>query len=463
MNRKAEYYNLLTELDNTPIELEYTLKRAKSKIRHQHKRNFFIIPISSLLSLLIVFTILVNSSITFASACQRIPLIKELTQLVAFSPSLTDAIENGYIQQIEMEQNKNNITSRIEYVIVDQKQLKIFYSLDSDTYSSMEAIPEIRNVIGNKLENYSLSSSSFDTQNGKLQHMTVDFADENMPNGMQLILKVRNNDNVDNNISNDKPINSNSEYIDENYISTFTFQLKFNPYYTSQGETISLNQTFKIDNQTLIITTIEIYPTHIRLNFNDVEDNTAWLKSLEFYLENENGKRYESISNGITASGCADSPMMKSHRLESSFFSKSKKLILHITGVTWLDKDMQKVKVNLKNETIETLPQNVALEDIERKKNDYTLTFSAKKVKENASYQIWSWNYYDENDKKYSINGFSSCGNKYLDKETGKYIETPNRFNEKFTLTNYPYEIVYLSPVFSRKVNLSFPIEIQVK
>lgn len=465
MNRNDEYNSLLEEPENTPVELEYTLVRAEAKIRGKNKYHFFTVPLSSIAAFLIVFTILVNYSTTFVYAVGRIPLIKDLAQLVAFSPSLSAAIENEYVQPLKLEQTKNNVTARVEHVIVDQKQLNIFYSLDSKAYANMGSIPEVKGLTGKDLESYSLHSGSTYEASGKLRHMTADFVEKDMPSGIRLILKV-----TDDSLLREEAVEVMGGYlIDEevmgeylldekvdkelDYIAEFIFELKFDPYYTDQGETFVLNQAFEIDKQLLTITTAEIYPTHIRLNFTDDENNTAWLQSFDFYLENEKGNRYKPISNGITATGSQDSPMMASHRLESSFFSESKELTLCIAGVTWLDKDMEKVRLDLKNEKIEALPQDVRLEKIERKDNSWILEFSAKEYKEGASYQLWGWDYYDEENNEYRLDGSSSNTN----------MDMPGRFEEQFALKNYPYDMVYLSPSYSRIVNLPRPIKIKVK
>lgn len=181
MNRNDEYLTLMNELENTPIELEYAEKRAKARLKAQYRRRFFITPLSSLVILLIVFTILVNSFPTFAYACGRIPLIKEFAKVVAFSTSLSAAVENQFVQPIEQEQTINGITAEIKYVIVDQKQLNIFYSLDSDIYTALESIPEIKSVDDTPLEGYSISSGGYGTPNGELKLVTVNFVDKDMP------------------------------------------------------------------------------------------------------------------------------------------------------------------------------------------------------------------------------------------------------------------------------------------
>lgn len=464
MNRNDEYLILMNELENTPIQLEYAEKRAEAKLKTQYRRRFFIAPLSSVVILLIVFTILVNIFPTFAYACGRIPIIKELTKLVAFSTSLSAAVENQFVQPIEQEQTINGITAKIKYVIVDQKQLNIFYSLDSDIYTALESMPEIKAADGTPLEGYSISSGGYGKPNGELKLITVNFVDKDMPGSMLLTLKVRDigifpREAI---VTKEDSMLTDNEYKEPDFINEFIFPLEFDPYYTAQGENIMLNQSFELDGQTIILEDAEIYPTHIRLNFSDKEDNTAWLKSLSFYLENEKGKRFEKITNGITATGSPDSPMMVSHRLESPFFSNSRELTLYITGVEWLDKDMKKVKLDLTNVTAERLPQGVTFEKSERNGNEWVLTFAALQYKKDTTYQLWNNNYYDELGKEHSFNSWTSSSG-YWDEEADKYIETPGVFRDKISLKDYPYDTVYMSPAFSRRIELPEPVVIKIK
>ena len=157
MNRKEEYEHLLSELDNTPLALEYTVMRAKEKTKKRgHIIRLFMIPASSIAIFFITFIIMVNTSITFAMACGRIPLLRELAAAVAMSPSLSAAVTQEYVQPIQLEQSENEVTMRIEYVIVDRKQLNVFYSLRSDIYSNMGVNPSISNPDGTSIENYSM-------------------------------------------------------------------------------------------------------------------------------------------------------------------------------------------------------------------------------------------------------------------------------------------------------------------
>ena len=465
MNRKEEYDSLRTELENTPPALEYAVTRAKARAkRTKNIRHFFTILVSSIAVFLIAFITMVNLSTTFAMACGRIPLLHELAAAVAFSPSLSAAVENEYVQPIELEQSENGITMRVEYVIVDQKQLNIFYSLRSQIYSHLDATPHIRNTDGTPMDGYCLSAGEFGDENGELRRFTVDFSDRDVPGSLVLECKVH--DNGSDVITAPIPVDSTQteqRHQGPDVVSTFNFTLNFDPAYTQKGEIINLNRGFVLDGQHLTATTVEIYPTHIRLNLADNESNTAWLQSLTFYLENEDGKRFEAISNGITASGSIDSPFMKSHRLESPFFSHSRNLTLYITAAVWLDKDMERVKVDLANGVADKLPEGMKLEQSVRKGNSWQLTFSGAERKENSSYQLFGNKYYDEAGNEYEYNSWSSGATGYFDEKANKYVETPGVFRVQFSLTDYPFDTVYLSPSFSRTATLVAPVEIKVK
>ena len=66
-------------------------------------------------------------------------------------------------------------------------------------------------------------------------------------------------------------------------------------------------------------------PTHARLNLEQDPDNAEELQSLDFYLEDKKGNRYEKGSaSGLTAMG-------DSYLFESPYFSDPDSLTLHIT------------------------------------------------------------------------------------------------------------------------------------
>ena len=381
MTRNEEYQALLNELELTPPALDGTVGRALRRRRRDRRVRIFGIPAGSLAACFLGFVLLVNLFPPFARACGSVPVLRELALAVAWSPSLSAAVENEYVQPIGKSQTENGITATIEYVIVDQKQVNIFYTLEGEGYETLSAefpvfAPEQKcGVIGGGLGK----------PPGTLQRFLLDYDDNDVPEGFTVSFGVTGkaedetaaqravppsaDRSVEDSMLADRPAET------PDILASFSFDLTFDPAFTEQAEAIPVDSTFQLDGQTLTVTTAEIYPTHVRISVEGNPDNTVWLKELDFYLENENGERFEAVSNGVSARGDPDTPAMKSFRLESPWFADSKHLTLHITGADWLDKDMERIRVDLVNGTADRLPEGVALKEVHRRGDGTVLEF----------------------------------------------------------------------------------------
>ena len=88
-NRTEEYWALVQELAQPPRELEGSVERARKKARRARLARAMSRPIAALAGAAACFVLLVNAFPTFALACSGVPIIRELTAAVAFSPSLS--------------------------------------------------------------------------------------------------------------------------------------------------------------------------------------------------------------------------------------------------------------------------------------------------------------------------------------------------------------------------------------
>lgn len=453
MNRNAEYEALLRELEQVPDQLEGTVQRAAAReAASRRRRRFFGIPAGSLAACFGAFMLLVNLFPPFARACGSIPVLRELAKAVSWSASLSAAVENEYVQPIGKSQTVNGITAAMEYVIVDQKQLNIFFTLDSDAYDNLSAeMPRFTPEQG-----CSIIGSDYRQPPGTLLHYTLDYGDKDVPDSLTMTFGVTTY--VEQEHVWEAPERAYEDEMLEpvegeepDILAEFTFTLEFDPQFTAKGEIVPVDRAFALDGQSLTVTEVEVYPTHVRVNVADNPDNTAWLEGLEFYLENEDGERFEPISNGITATGSLDSPAYVSFRLESPYFADSEHLTLHITGATWLDKDMETVRVDLANRTAEKLPEDVVFESAEKRDGGWVLTFRGKQRREHHTHQIWEMVFFDETGKEYEIDrrSFSTIGDGY--------------FEEMLPLSGYEEDVVWLRPVYSRTTVEAVPITIPIK
>ena len=465
MNRNEEYQTLLSQLEETPEALESTVQRAMTrKMALRKKRRLFGIPIGSLAACFGAFVLLVNLFPPFAMACGNVPLLRELAKAVAWSPSLSAAVENEYVQPIEQTQTANGITATVEYVIVDQKQLNVYYTLESDTYHQLEAEShaQLTDNIG-----YTMGSSSFGTPNGELREVRMDFMDQEIPDSLRVTLEVYSNEQTE------EMAAPEADWRDEafspvdpwepDYLAEFTFQLEFDPYYTAQGKTIPVNQTFTLDHQTLTVTDAEIYPTHMRLNIRADAENTAWLKGLDFYLENERGEQFVPATNGIVSSGDPESKNMQTYWLDSTYFSHSQQLTLHIIRADWLDKDREELRLNLVTGSHDPMPDGVEFIQAVQRTGGWLLTFSAKTYEEHHYYSIWAGGFRDGDGTEYEINSNSSSGS-YYDEASGEYRESDGSvFYEEIPLRNFHGDELWLRPSFTRITVFSSPVAVPIK
>ncbi len=467
MNRNEEYAALRASIAEPP-QLEYTVARAlKRSGKARRCVRLFGVPAGSLAACFLGFMLLVNLFPPFARACGGVPVLRELARAVSWSPSLSAAVEHDYVQPVGQEESKDGITARVEYLIVDQKQLEIFYSLDSDRYEELEADASIK--LPDDKGGYGSSSGSYGTPNGELRQMTVNFMELDVPEHLTLLLDVYQNTYEDDGA---EP-KTNEESMEEAYfgpyarepdiLTTFTFDLSIDPRFTAQGEIVEVERTFQIDGQTLTLERAEIYPTHLRLDFGYVPENTAWLKGLEFYVENEQGERFDPVRNGLTASGEEASPSTVTYWMDSTYFSDSKELTLYITQVRWLDKERESIWMNVATGEHDLLPDGAELAGIQRLDSGNLLTFRAKEYREGLMYSLWN-GYLDKNGEEQS---FSSSGSShtYDDPDTDEYLDgsTSGAFYETVPLPADAGSEFWLKPVFTRVADLPVPVKIPIR
>lgn len=462
MNRMEEYKNLMQELNAPVPQLEHTLDRA---IARNIRRKRLTRPLCSLAGAFVCFVLLVNFCTPVAYACSKVPILKELAEAVTFSRSLTDAVEHQYVQPLHLRQTDHDVTAAVEYLIVDQKQVNVFYRLDSDTYTHMNAEPGILTADGNHPVSCSYGPNEWDVPNGKLRSITIDFIDSDVPASLRMKLNITDQGDWQEDALIPAGAGSADPLLDDtetnpNYVAQFDFLLEFDPEFTAAGKIIPIGQTVRMDGQNIILTDMEIYPTHLRLNVDADPANTAWLTRLDFYIETDWGMKFDPIANGITATGSVDSPMMVSYRADSSYFYEAKHLKVVITGAEWLDKDMEKVRLNLKTGAIERLPEGVSLDKITQEDESWLVRFRIRQRKPNHSHQIFSGTYYDPTGKEYDMDSWSSSF-------SAEDAETPpdgeEYFYNTFPLKNYPYDEVWLCPHYTDEWSAkeSIPVVVQ--
>ena len=445
MNRNNEFEAMIEELNRYAPGLEATLDRAYKKKR-KRKTQMIVRPLAGLAACFAVFVLLVNFCAPVAYACAQIPVLRELAAAVTFSRSLTDAVENAYVQPMDLSQTDNDITAEVAYLIVDQKQVNVFYRLDSDEYESLEADPEVLNADGVRPASCSYHSTGFGAENGELRCLSIDFVDDNVPSSLRIKLDVYTNGIRHENVAPEQAVDdiySDNPYEEPDYLAHFDFLLEFDPKFTATGKVFPVNQTVILEGQAITITDIEVYPTHMRVDIAESADNTAWLKKLDFYIETDWGMKFDPISNGITATGSTDSPSMVSYRADSTYFYEADHLKLVITGAQWLRKDMETTYLNLVTGEHGELPEGAEFDSARKQGSGWVVKFRAVYDEDKPMYQLFGHLFYDADGNEYEINQWSSM---YGDPDEEGNI---TYFYDEFPLLHFTEDEVWLSPHYS--------------
>lgn len=417
MNRMEEYESMLAGLASVPdSDPVGKAKKRWAKVTRLRRS------LAGLAAAFCVFVGIVNVSPSVSAACREIPFLKELVELLTFNPSLRIAIEHDYVQMVGQEQTKDDVKVRVEYLIVDQKQVNVFFTLTSEVYEYLDFSPELRDADGERIGS-SISYGGTPEEEDDIRQITIDFIDEDVPDYLELTLRVRSMESIyveeeapTAQVGEDWPDHEEPEAFTE-----LTFELHFDPQYTGQGRTVELDKTVELDGQIITITDMEIYPTHIRINVQEDASNTSWLQSLKFYLELENGFKIETISNGISATGSQDTPSMVSYRAESSFFYEADCIRLYITSADFLDKEREQLYINFETLESDPMPQGVRLWSAEEKYSGTELTLLVAESEINHV-QVLGSTYYDMEGNAYHCGSWSSSV-EFIDEATMEKME----------------------------------------
>lgn len=465
MNRNQEYAALLAELEQTPEALEHTVGRALDRQNDSRKkRRLFGIPAGSLAACFLGFMLLVNLFPPFARACGNLPVLRELAKAVAWSPSLSAAVENEYVQPIVgQSQTVNSITATIEYVIVDMKQLNVYYTLESRQYPQLEA--ESHAVLPGEPGGCSTSSGSFGTPNGELRSARIDFIEREIPETLDFQLKVYAGHSEEEPVA-PVPVEEADPFdipdSEPEYLAEFTFPLELDPTFTAKGELFPVDAVFELDGRTVSITEAEVYPTHMRLNIHTDPDNDAWLTGLDFYMEDETGHQFRPSTNGILSTGMTGGSDDSIIWLDSPYFEGSKSLTLHITRAEWLDKTAPRTRLDLRKGTAENLPEGIRFLKAEEHDRGWVVSFLADIKGEHTVFGLFQHTFWDEAGQAHDITWESSSYG-YEDPATGERVDFDSVFTAEYPLENYHGDTAYLEPLFNHVTVFDIPIAIPIR
>lgn len=314
MNRNDEFKALTRALEEEAPSLNASLRKAE---RRRARKRYMIRPLIGLAAVFAVFVALVNLSTPVASALSRIPVLTDLVRAVRFSPSLEAAVQNDYVQLDGQSQTKNGVTVTVEYLIVDDQQLHVFYRLETEEPDRISTIPSV--ILEPDVSYFGVSNLSQESE-GDLMHAAVFLAQT--PEYLTFRLQVMDCDDPD------------LELV------RFDFPLHVDTTMIAPAKTRVLDQPVELSGQRFTLKQLEIYPTHITLHLEEDADNTAWLDQLQFCFETEDGKQFSAGSSGLISRGEDNTDSALTYYAESPYFYEADSFKLVVFGAKLRDKSV---------------------------------------------------------------------------------------------------------------------------
>lgn len=433
MNRNEEYLELMKQLEENTPDLRVSVRKAQNR---RNRAAFLYRPLAGLAACFALFVLLVNFSAPVAQACAKVPILRQLAEAVTFSESLQGAVENDYVQQLDLVQEKDGIAAKIEYVILDRRQVNIFYRLESEEHTYMYTNPKVLNKEGTDVEPCAWTTPINDVPNDQLRLITLDYNEEDVPGSLQLMLYVYGKQDAVTG--------------KENRLTEFTFLLEFDTGKIAEAKVYPVNQTVILDGQSITVTEIQVYPTHLRMLVAEASGNTSWLQMLDFCIETENA-RFESIKRGVTANITEDG--LTAYRADSIYFYEATQIRVIITGARWLRKDMEKIRIDLVNGTADELPQGVTLVPPDAENSMSPVMLHVQGYSEDIQHVMLSMVYYDAEGNRFQAPvAVRSCGQ-----------HDGNCWYEWLSLKDYPHDHIWICPGYSHYWLAEEPVTITVK
>lgn len=340
MDRTTEYWELKQQLSQWPETLDGTAERARNRARRHRAGKRFGISLGSLAGICAAFVLAVNVLPTFALACGKVPVLRELAAAVAFSPSLSAAVEHDFVQYVGQSCTMEGTTVTVEYVIADEQQMVVFYRVDGDApYYQLDC--NLLDADGTPLEGYAVTSGSTSQD---LKQFEIHLAGLTLPEELRMELRLCAVDE-----------NGETAWLD----GVYQFQLHLDPEKTAKAVEVPVEQWVELDGRRLKVESLALTPTRTVLHLTEDPDNDAWLQSLDFHFIDGDGNVYETADGSVAAMGESDTPGFYTYYFQSFYFlDDPSSLTLCVDGAVWLDKAEPAVTVDLAAGTWEgTLPE----------------------------------------------------------------------------------------------------------
>ncbi|WP_313341483.1 DUF4179 domain-containing protein [Sedimentibacter sp.] len=402
--------NMIQESFKYPEELSGVEARFKSRIMKEKRKKRTVVSSLSAIAASILFIILINTNIAFANAVAELPVIGKLAEYVKLDKSLSKAIENEYVQEINLVAWDGSNRLFLPYVIADEKKLILFFHMPDEfkRQSNQWVNIFLKNMknseTGEKVDGYGYSTSGLspdEKNNYGFIMQDYHFEEDKLPKSLDIEVEVK----IENMLGSyeahisETPYNKTNSTIET--IGTYSFHIELEDF--AEPIIYEINETHTIFGQKIIVKNMKVYPTGTEVNFSFPVDNSGIIKGLELEVLQDDYKLLKGNGNGFSATYDIENNKMSVY-IESNYFDKPKKQELLINGVRLLNKNEEYITVDIDNKTITPNIEGMILKQVIKKSGYATLVFSTE-ILDDDNFGMFSSEYKDAAGNAYRLDG----------------------------------------------------------
>ncbi|WP_210471186.1 DUF4179 domain-containing protein [Sporosarcina sp. 6E9] len=304
------------------------------------KRGIWSIVVAAILFLTLVTSIRVSP--VMANAVASIPGMEKFVEFIRDDKGLASAIENEYYQELNISTEKDGVTLTLDGVLADEFEMVLFYTIKGAGKNEQFQLSK-SDVTDNQGRNFRMtlgSETNLDADakgSDQTAKITIRFKEDITLNEHEFIFKTT----------------AESEQRSVDFSIPFAVDKVRAP--TTR---YSLNETFLIDGQKIIVKQIEVSPLKVAIHISEDPANTKKVFGFEdLRLVDEKGETWTSINNGVTKSG-TENENANIYYLQSNYFEEPNSLYLQFNKLMAMDKEEAFILIDTDNEEILQQPKD---------------------------------------------------------------------------------------------------------
>ena len=388
-NRFEELEQLMVEMEEYPEELEGLTKRIEYRRKRNHRRRWVHMA-AGVAAVLAVFVLLVNTNQAVAKVLYEVPIVGKIAELIRLDRGISSAIENDYIQELNLKDQQGEYTLTIPYAVSDRKRVVLFFQLTAPngeeiTLAGPHTFRFYDVVTKEELQGWT-SVTSYDPEMEEkapgMFYITSNWVESDAPT--EFIVKVT--------------LKEHGRGQEDKMIpGEFQFHIQLEE--PKEPAVTPLHQKVYVGGYEFEIKEIVQYPTgtELLLGYPDLSSQKQLFHSLEFSILDEQENEWRLISwQGTPQEG---DPCEIRYLLEGNYFGKERMEKLRITALEVEDLSKPEVKIDLEQGSMEPEILGTRLVSVEKRNDHAILNF----VLEKKNQFRFGWVYHDGFGQEYEM------------------------------------------------------------